>query len=71
VDDEEVRQGIVVGGRWPEVLLTMTCGDGGWLGDQRGVGTARCCGPLGRDDRAGLVRYVNSSANFKALLLMG
>jgi hypothetical protein len=51
------------------IFLTVTCGDGGRLSDQRGVGTARHRGPLGRDDRVGLGRYANSSANLKVLLL--
>jgi hypothetical protein len=51
------------------VVSAMTRGDGGRLSDQRGVGTAGRRGPLGRDDRAGLVRYANSSTNLKVLLL--
>jgi hypothetical protein len=54
-----------------EVFLTTTCGDGGRLSDQRGVGIAGRRGPLGRDDRAGLGRYANSSVNLKVLLLTG
>jgi hypothetical protein len=42
------------------VLFTVTRGDGGRLSNQRGVGTAGCRGPMGRDDRAGLVRYADS-----------
>jgi hypothetical protein len=49
----------------------VTCGDGDRLSDQRGVRTVGCRGPLGRDDRAELVRYANSSANLKVLLLTG
>jgi hypothetical protein len=49
----------------------VTCGDGGRLSDQRGIGTAGHRGPLGRDDRAELGRYANSSTNFKVLLLTG
>jgi hypothetical protein len=44
-------------------------GDGGLLSDQRGVRTVGRCGPLGRDGRAGLVRYANSSVNLRVLLL--
>jgi hypothetical protein len=51
------------------VVSAMTHGDGGRLSNQRGVGTAGRHGPLGRDDRAGLVCYANSSANLKVLLL--
>jgi hypothetical protein len=54
-----------------EVFLTATCGDSGRFSDQRGVGTAGRRGPLRRDDRAGLGRYANSSANLKVLLLTG
>jgi hypothetical protein len=39
--------------------------------DRREIGVAGCHGPLGRDDTAGLVRYANSSANLKVLLLTG
>jgi hypothetical protein len=39
--------------------------------DRREIGAAGCRGPLGRDDRAGLVRYANSSANLKVLLFTG
>jgi hypothetical protein len=46
-------------------------GDGGRLSDQRGVRTIGRRGPLRQDDRAGLVRYANSSANLKVLLLTG
>jgi hypothetical protein len=52
-----------------EVVSAVTRGDGGRLSDQRGVGTAGRRGPLGRDDRAGLGRYANSSANLKVLQL--
>jgi hypothetical protein len=37
--------------------------------DRRGVGAAGCRGLMGGDDGAGLVRYANSSANLKVLLL--
>jgi hypothetical protein len=47
--------------------LTVIRGDGDRLSDQRGVRTIGCRGPLGRDDKAGLVCYANSSANLKAL----
>jgi hypothetical protein len=39
--------------------------------DQQGVGTAGRRGPLGRDDRAGIVRYTDSSVNLRVLLLTG
>jgi hypothetical protein len=51
------------------VVSAMTRGNGGRLSDQRGVGTPGRRGPLGRDDRAGLVHYANSSAPLKVLLL--
>jgi hypothetical protein len=41
------------------------------LGDRREIGVAGCRGLLGRDDRAGLVRYTKFSANLKVLLLTG
>jgi hypothetical protein len=41
------------------------------LGDWRGIEAAGRCGLMGRDDRAGLGRYANSSANLKVLLLTG
>jgi hypothetical protein len=41
------------------------------LGDRREIGVAGCRGLLGRDDRAGLVRYANSSVNLRVLLLTG
>jgi hypothetical protein len=53
------------------VVSAMTRGDGGRSSDQRGVGTAGRRGPLGRDDRAELVRYANSFANLKVFLLTG
>jgi hypothetical protein len=51
------------------IFLTVTCGDGGWLSDQRGVGTAGCRGLMGEADRAGLVRDADSFANLRVLLL--
>jgi hypothetical protein len=61
------------------VFLTVTRGDDSdrlghgddVLNDRREVGTAGRRGPLGRDDRAGLVRYADSSANLRVLLLTG
>jgi hypothetical protein len=41
------------------------------LNDWREIGAAGCRGPLGRDDKAGLVRYANSSTNLRVLLLTG
>jgi hypothetical protein len=52
-----------------EVFLTVTCGDGGRLSDQRGIGTAGCRELMGEDDGAGLVRYANASVNLRVFLL--
>jgi hypothetical protein len=38
------------------VLLTVTCGGGSRLSDQRGVGTAGRRGLMGGNDGTGLVR---------------
>jgi hypothetical protein len=51
------------------VLLTVARGDSGRLSDQRGVETVGRRGLMGRDDRAGLVRYANSFANLRIFLL--
>jgi hypothetical protein len=40
-------------------------------GDRRGIGAAGHRGFMGGDDGARLVRYVDSSANLRVLLLMG
>jgi hypothetical protein len=39
------------------------------LNDRRGIGAARCRGLMGEVDRAGLVRYADSFANLRVLLL--
>jgi hypothetical protein len=41
------------------------------LNDRRGVGAAGHREPMGEDDGAGLVRYADSSANLRVLLLTG
>jgi hypothetical protein len=40
-------------------------------GDRRGIGAAGCRRFLGEADRAGLVRYADSFANHRVLLLTG
>jgi hypothetical protein len=39
--------------------------------NRRGIGATGCRGLMGEADRAGLVRYANSSANLRVFLLMG
>jgi hypothetical protein len=39
--------------------------------DRRGIGAVGCHGLMGGDDGAGLVRYADSSANLRVLLLTG
>jgi hypothetical protein len=39
--------------------------------DRRGIGAAGCCELMGEADRAELVRYADSFANFRVLLFTG
>jgi hypothetical protein len=56
------RRGSMGGGSKSFLEAWWSC-----LNDRRGVGAAECRGLMGEDDRAGLVRYANFSANFRVL----